>query len=122
MMRSRFAAACLLASSLCSRWAFAEPTPTEIAVARRLFEEATELEGRSEWTEARAKLTEAVGVKETPGLRFHLGYCAEQLGEFVAALLQYDRAVDLIRAGATAPDVARQLEPAKARVEGKIAK
>lgn len=100
----------------------AEPNPTELAVARKLFQEAVELENREDFEGARKKLRAALEIKETPGLRFHLGYCAEQLGQFVAALIEYERALDLIKAGQRAPDVERQLPHARERVQAQIAR
>jgi hypothetical protein len=97
-----------------------EPSPTELAVARRLFKEATELELEREWEAAAAKLREAIQVKDTPGLRFHLAHCEEQMGLLVEAMLDYDRANDLLAAGAKAPDVAALLEPARQSLERRL--
>ncbi len=122
-MRFHFAFACALAVALTLRSGplLADPSPTELAVARRLFEEASELEGQQRWKDAQGKLAEALAIKETPGLRFHLGYCFEQLGQLVAAQIEYERALDLIRGGAKAPDVQRLAEPAVARVQARVA-
>jgi hypothetical protein len=111
----------LLALLVASPGLRAEPSPTELSVARRLFNEAEAFEAERRWVDARRKLLEAIAIKETPGLRFHLGFCAEQLGELVAALIEYERALDLIRGGVRAPDVERLLEPARARVQGRVA-
>ncbi|HEV8244963.1 MAG TPA: hypothetical protein VGP93_04315, partial [Polyangiaceae bacterium] len=116
-----FAIACFTGLLFSALPSWADPSPTELAVARRLFNEATELEGKSDFRAARAKLSEAIGIKETAGLRFHLGYCSEQLGELVAALVEYDRALDLVHGGAKAPDVEKALEPAKQRVQARVA-
>jgi len=89
-------------------------------VARRLFKEATELELEREWEAAAAKLREAIQVKDTPGLRFHLAHCEEQMGLLVEAMLDYDRANDLLAAGAKAPDVAALLEPARQSLERRL--
>jgi hypothetical protein len=93
--------------------AAAEPTPTELAVARRLFREATELEAQQRWEAASVKLREAIRIKDTPGLRYHLAHCEESLGLLVEALLDYDRARDLIAAGARAADVESLLPEAQ---------
>src|SRR5688572_26156008 len=77
---------CLLGGSGVTNVARAEPSATELSVARKLFQEASELESRDDFEGARKKLRAALEIKDTPGLRFHLGYCAEQLGEFVTAL------------------------------------
>lgn len=100
-------------------WA-SEPSPTELAIARKLFKEATELELGREWKTAAAKLREAILIKDTPGLRFHLAYCEEQMGLLVEAMLNYERAVDLLAAGAKASDVEALLEPARRSLEQRL--
>jgi hypothetical protein len=101
---------------LCAGPALADPPRTEIATARRLFTEAEALREAGRWADAAAKLREALALKETPGLRFHLAHCEAELGHLVAALAEYDRARELIRAGVRAPDVEALLEPARAAV------
>lgn len=98
----------------------AEPSPTELAVARRLFEDAVRLERESRWELAASKLRDALAVKETPGLRFHLAHCEEQLGRLVEALISYDQARELIAAGHKAPDVEALLEPARRALELRV--
>jgi hypothetical protein len=73
----------------------ADPAPTEIALARRLFSEARTAEDAKDWALATSKLRDAISMKETPGLRFHLAYCEEQQGMLVEALVDYERADDL---------------------------
>jgi hypothetical protein len=100
----------------------AEPTPSELVLARRLFAEASALEEAGNWEAASTKLREALAIKETPGLRYHLAHCEEQLGALVAASLEYARASELIRAGAQAPDVAQLLALADQRLVLQIPK
>jgi hypothetical protein len=90
-----FVAAVVLATSSVS----AEPAPTEIATARRLFSEARAAEDNRDWSVAASKLRGAISVKETAGLRFHLGYCEEQQGQLVEALADYERSEDLGKQG-----------------------
>jgi hypothetical protein len=73
----------------------ADPLPTEIALARRLFSDARTAEDAKDWPTAVSKLRDAISIKETPGLRFHLAYCEEQQGMLVEALVDYERADDL---------------------------
>ncbi|HEX9295535.1 MAG TPA: hypothetical protein VF881_06860 [Polyangiaceae bacterium] len=73
----------------------ADPVPTEIALARRLFTEARAAEDVRDWRSATAKLRDAISIKETAGLRFHLAYCEEQQGMLVEALVDYERSEDL---------------------------
>lgn len=82
-----------------------EPSPTELAVARRLFNEAEALEKEERWSEAALKVREAIRIKETPGLRFHLAFCEEHMGLLVEAMNDYARARDLIAGGMAARDV-----------------
>jgi hypothetical protein len=111
-----------LASALVTLPAFAEPTASELVLARRLFAEASALEETGSWEAASIKLREALAIKETPGLRYHLAHCEEQLGALVAASLEYARASELIRAGAQAPDVAQLLALADQRLVLQIPK
>jgi hypothetical protein len=99
-----------------------EPSAADRARARRLFEEATELEGKHEWTLAAAKLQEALGVVETPGLRYHLAYCQEGQGLMVEALANYERAQQMIAGGSKAPDVAELLAPKRDALLARIPK
>lgn len=88
----------------------ADPLPTEIALARRLFAEARVAEDAKDWATAANKLREAIAIKETAGLRFHLAYCEEQQGMLVESLVDYERSDDL--PGSTNDDFRAQL-PAK---------
>jgi hypothetical protein len=91
----------------------AEPSPADIKTARQLFSEAEQMRARGDCNGAVAKLRLAITIKETPGLRFHLAHCEERLGQLVQANADYRRASELIRAGMSAPDVQRLLEPAQ---------
>jgi hypothetical protein len=99
----------------------AEPTPSEISVARRLFDEGKAAEDAARWREAADKFRQAAAIKDTPGIRFHLARCEEEQGAFVEALLEYDRARELIDGGVKAPDVERLLAEARDRVRAKVA-
>jgi hypothetical protein len=99
----------------------AEPTPSEISVARRLFDEGKAAEDAASWREAADKFRQAAAIKDTPGLRFHLARCEEEQGAFVEALVEYDRARELIDGGVKAPDVERLLADARDRVRAKVA-
>jgi tetratricopeptide (TPR) repeat protein len=93
-----------------------EPATADVTSAKRLFNEATALESRGQWSEAADKLREAIGIKETPGLRYHLAYAEEHMGQLVEALSDYERAATLLEAGAQAPDVAKLVGPARDRL------
>jgi hypothetical protein len=57
-------------------------------------------EDAKDWALAASKLRDAIAIKETGGLRFHLAYCEEQQGLLVEALVDYERSDDLT-AGST---------------------
>lgn len=119
----RYQLTLLLALGLSPAISFAEAPSSEIAHARRLFAEAVEAENREDWQLAAARLREAISIKETPGLRFHLAYCEEHLGRLVEALAEYDRADELLRADpGSARDVATRLEPARDALRLRIPK
>src|SRR4051812_4399290 len=73
----------------------ADVSSPEIALARKLFADARAAEEAKDWQTALSRLREAVSIKETSGLRFHLAYCEEHLGKLVEALVDYERAEDL---------------------------
>jgi hypothetical protein len=110
-----------LLTSLASPSVAAEPSPSEISVARRLFEEARAAADAARWAEAAGKFRRALAIKDTPGIRFHLARCEEEQGAFVEALIEYDRARELIDAGTKAPDVEKVLPDARERVRAKVA-
>ena len=99
----------------------AEPTASEISVARRLFDEGRAAADAARWAEAAGKFRRAVAIKDTPGLRYHLARCEEEQGSFVEALIEYDRARELIDAGTRAADVEQLLPAARERVRAKVA-
>jgi tetratricopeptide (TPR) repeat protein len=110
----------LAAPSFTTAIARAEPSAAEIAVARKLFKEATDLEKEKKWDEAEPLLRKALAIKETPGLRYHLAFCLEQQGKLVDALVDYDRADEMIKAGAKAPDVAELVVSARESLKQRI--
>src|SRR5215472_5931508 len=68
------------------------PTPSDIAVARDLFAKAEKDEEGGRWADALEKLKRASAVKMTPGIRFHVALCEENLGQLTAALADYTAA------------------------------
>jgi len=98
-----------------------EPTPSELTVARRLFDEGRAAEEGARWREAADKFRKAIAIKDTPGMRFHLARCEEEQGAFVEALVEYDRARELIDSGVRARDVEKLLADARERVRAKVA-
>ena len=98
-----------------------EPTPSELSVARRLFDEGKAAEDAARWREAADKFRRATAIKDTPGMRFHLARCQEEQGQLVEALVEYDRARELIDGGMRAADVEKLLATARERVRAKVA-
>ena len=98
----------------------AEPSAAEIAVARKLFREATRFEKEKKWAEAEQKLRAALAIKETPGLRYHLAFCQEKQGKLVNALVDYDRADELIQSGVKAKDVEKLLADARTALRERV--
>jgi hypothetical protein len=90
-------------------------------VARRLFDEGRVAEDAGRWREAAEKFRKATAIKDTPGMRFHLARCEEEQGAFVEALVEYDRARELIDSGVRAADVEKLLAAARERVRAKVA-
>jgi hypothetical protein len=98
-----------LASLAVSFSARAEPSAEERAVAADLFQTAVTAEDRGDWTACESALADAVGIVETPGLRYHLAYCKEQQKRWVEALVDYRRAEEMMNQGVEADDVAALL-------------
>jgi len=103
----------LVALLLAPALANGTPATPDITHARRLFSEALAAENKEDWNLAASKLREAIAIKETAGLRFHLAYCEEQLGRLVEALSEYDRAGELAESDPNANDVRRLLGPSR---------
>jgi len=98
----------------------AEPSSAEISAAKHAFEEALVAEGDQRWADAAQNLRQAIAVKDTPGLRFHLARCEAELGRLVEAALEYDRAEELIAHGVKAPDVQKLLGPARSDLQRRL--
>jgi tetratricopeptide (TPR) repeat protein len=64
----------------------AEPTPKQVETARALFAEAERLENRKDYARALDDLRKVAEVKLTPGVRFHIALCEQELGQWVQAL------------------------------------
>lgn len=90
-------------------------------MARRLFDEGKAAEDAGEFQLAAEKFQRAASIKDTPGIRFHLARCQEEQGAFVEALLEYDRARELLASGMKAADVEKLLPSARERAQAKVA-
>jgi hypothetical protein len=70
------------------------PTPGQLQAARELFAAASKDEAASRWTEALEKLRRVAEVKLTAGVRYHIAFCEEKLGQLASALAHYTEARD----------------------------
>jgi hypothetical protein len=85
------------------------PTASEIQAARSLFAQAEKDESAGNWNAALDKLRRVAVVKLTPGIRFHLALCEEQLGQLALALTDYAAAEEQARVEGNA-EVRKALE------------
>jgi hypothetical protein len=70
------------------------PSASQIQAARELFTAASRDEAALRWTEALAKLRRVAEVKLTAGVRYHIAFCEEKLGQLASALAHYTEARD----------------------------
>jgi hypothetical protein len=110
-VNQRIWTAFLLAGTFAAPARAAEPTDAEIAVARQYFDAAAAAENQGRWRDAIDQLTKALAIKETAGLRYHLGFAKENLGLLVDALFEYQRASGLVHSGMTTEEVERFIVP-----------
>ncbi len=98
----------------------AAATPTQIAVARKLFAEAVELEQSEDWSGAESRLREILRIKATPGIYYHLAFCIEKQERLVEASINYSRARELITSGVKADEVEALLAEREAQLRERI--
>ena len=116
-LHSRLTAPVLLALFCFVRSAHAEPTDLERA--RALFEEAGELERQGQWVAAQDRLRAALRIRETPHLRYALGWSLENGDRLIEARTEYEVALRLAeRSGAV--EVSHLAETRIAEVDRKI--
>ncbi len=110
---------------LVSGTALAEPPPdnppSALQTARELFDKASRARQDGRFGDCVEHLQMAIALKDTPGLRFHLAHCEEQLGHWTRAVQQYDRASSLIASGISAPDVEERLAATRLHAMDQIA-
>jgi hypothetical protein len=118
LSRSRLGAT-LFALAALSVAEAAHAQPAELQKARALFDEAGELELQGQWGAAQDRLRAALRIRETPHLRYALGWALENGGHLLEARTEYDLALRLARRDG-APDVSRIAAARVAEVERKI--
>jgi hypothetical protein len=87
--------------------------------ARTLFDEAGELETQGQWGAAQDRLRAALAIRETPHLRYALGWALENGGRLLEARTEYELALRLARRDGAA-EVSRMAATRVAEVERKI--
>lgn len=104
-----------------ARNANAEPTATEAAAARTLFDEARKLMKQGKFEEACPKLEEGARLNPGIGMRFNLASCWEHVGKTASAWSLY---LDVAAAAKQAKQLDREKEARKAagRLEPGLAK
>lgn len=115
--RSRLAAPVLLAVLTLGTAAHAEPTDLERA--RTLFDEAGELERKGDWAAAQDRLRAALRIRETPHLRYALGWALENSARLIDARTEYEVALRLAQRGGV-EEVSRLASTRIAEVDRKI--
>lgn len=116
--RSRLDATLLVIATLAMSRA-ARADPSDLQRARVLFDEAGELELQGQWNAAEDRLRAALRIRETPHLRYALGWALENGGHLLEARTEYELALRLARRDG-APDVSRIAATRVAEVERKI--
>ena len=96
----------------------ADPTPQELKLARKLFEEGIAFEKSNEYSAALERFRRVATVKSSPSLKYHTGFCEEKLGHLVLALSFYEQA----EADATEKQNLEVLGAVKAPLAGLTAK
>ena len=113
----------LLASTLVSVFFFAPAVraaePSDLERARALFDEAGELERQGNWNAAQDRLREALRVRETPHLRYALGWALENGDRLLEARTEYEVALRLGQRGG-AEEVTRLASTRISEVDRKI--
>jgi len=100
----------LFAPALVATLAFASAAhaqPTDLERARTLFDEAGELERQGQWVPAQERLRAALRIRETPHLRYALGWALENSDRLVDARTEYEVALRLAQRGGGAEEVSR---------------
>jgi hypothetical protein len=85
-------------------------SPAELEAARKLFAEAERDQQADNWDVALRKLNAIAAVKDTAGVRFHIGNCLEHLGRLLDALESFQKAQALAQDSQTR-DVLQLVSP-----------
>jgi hypothetical protein len=96
--------------------------PTDLERARALYDEAGELERQGAWSAAQDRLRAALRIRETPQLRYALGWALENDRRLLEARTEYEVALRLAQrnGGATLDEVSRLAATRIQEVDRKI--
>ena len=115
---SRLVAPVVLAAFAFARSADAQPTDLERA--RALYDEAGELERQGQWGPAQDRLRAALRIRETPHLRYALGWALENSERLIEARTEYEVALRLAQRAGGADEVSRLASLRITEVDHKI--
>lgn len=93
--------------------------PSDLERARALFDEAGELEKQGNWNAAQDRLRDALHVRETPHLRYALGWALENGDKLLEARTEYEVALRLAQRGGV-EEVSKLASTRIAEVDRKI--
>lgn len=79
--------------------AAAHADPSDLERARALYDEAGELEKQGQWAAAQDRLHAALRIRETPHLRYALGWALENSDRLLEARTEYEVALRLAQRG-----------------------
>lgn len=83
---------------LLAKGASADPTVSELAHARQVFEKGRADELAAQYVRGLAKFEEVEKIKSASSVVFHIAFCKEKLGRLLEAADDYDRAEEMAKA------------------------
>jgi tetratricopeptide (TPR) repeat protein len=132
LLRRRFAIPVLLAVLSVGRSVHAQEKQSDLERARALFDEAGELERQGHWPAAQDRLRTALRIRETPNLRYALGWALENDEKLIEARTEYEVALRLAQnagneevsklAASRIAEVDRKTPLVQVRIKGLIAR
>ncbi len=132
LLRSCLGAPLIVAVLCLARTAGAQAEDADLERARALFDRAGELERQGQWPAAQESLRTALRIRETPNLRYALGWALENDDQLLAARTEYELALRLAqRAGSEEvaklasqriAEVDRKTPLVQVRIRGQVAR
>lgn len=132
LLRSCLGASVIVAVLCLARTAAAQEKDADLERARALFDRAGELERQGQWPAAQENLRAALRIRETPNLRYALGWALENDDQLLEARTEYELAMRLAQragneevatlASQRIADVDRKTPLVQVRIRGQIAR